>query len=88
MGPGTRPQYMSACSTISICAHGRQPRTESGVGAGGDDIRGREPDEEQEHADDPDMNLLLHGPRVQPAGAGAVAPSADALRSPAGPVMA
>ena len=65
-------------------AHGRQPRTESG----GDDIRGREPDEEQEHADDRDMDLLLRDLRVRPAGAGLVAPSPGALRSAAGPVHA
>ena len=58
-----------------------------GVGAGGGDIRGREPDEGQEHADDRDMDFLLRGPRVRPAGAGAVAPSPAALRS-AGPVHA
>ena len=34
------------------------------------------------------MDLLLHGPRVQLAGAGTVAPSPAALRSAAGPVHA
>ena len=50
--------------------------------------RTQEPNEEQEHSDNQNMDLLLCGPCVQPAGAGGVAPMPVALCSAASPVHA
>ena len=77
--------YANVLDCIHLPARASAANGEPG---GGDDIRGREPDEEQEHADNRDIDLLLHGPRVRPAGAVAVAPWRGALRSATGPVHA